>query len=166
MRGKGEYVEALTTFDDIIVENRRLLLTGGFVGFTVWMVISAFYYIAESGNPAMIWKYDGCWAPGDDPSAQASMPACPNRYQSIVWSSYFTLLNLFGEFPLIDNHNTWGRVIGTFTAVVAVAVVSDARGAFSSAQLFLSRGSHRCRSSPPPRSSPSPPASSATASPR
>ena len=37
-------------------------------------------------------------------------------------ASYFTLLNLFGEFPLIDQHSVGGMIVGTFTAVVAVAV--------------------------------------------
>jgi|EP01047_Picozoa_sp_COSAG01_P041326 hypothetical protein len=37
---------------------------------------------------------------------------------------YFTLLNMFGEFPLVDRHSTLGRLIGTFAAVIAVAVFS------------------------------------------
>lgn len=43
-----------------------------------------------------------------------------NRYGSILSASYFTLLNLFGEFPLMDAHTTAGRYIGIFTAVVRV----------------------------------------------
>ena len=32
------------------------------------------------------------------------------------------LINLFREFPLIDAHRGWGRVVGAFIAVFAVAV--------------------------------------------
>lgn len=37
-------------------------------------------------------------------------------------ASYFTLLNLFGEFPLMDNHSVGGRYIGVFTAVVRLVI--------------------------------------------
>ena len=37
-------------------------------------------------------------------------------------ASYYALLNLFGEFPLIDQHSSSGQWVGTLTAVVAVAV--------------------------------------------
>eukprot|EP01048_Picozoa_sp_COSAG05_P007180 COSAG05_NODE_500_length_9234_cov_107.281664_7_plen_87_part_00 len=46
------------------------------------------------------------------------------RAWSIILDRYFTLLNMFGEFPLIERHNEWGRVVGTFAAVFAVAVFS------------------------------------------
>ena len=36
--------------------------------------------------------------------------------------SYFTLLNLFGEYPLIDTHSNWGRVVGSIVAIVAVVM--------------------------------------------
>ena len=37
-------------------------------------------------------------------------------------ASYYALLNLFGEFPLLDQHSRYGEWVGTLTAVVAVAV--------------------------------------------
>ena len=37
-------------------------------------------------------------------------------------ASYYALLNLFGEFPLIDQHSSNGQVVGTFVAIIAVAV--------------------------------------------
>ena len=43
---------------------------------------------------------------------------------------YFTLVNLFGEFPLADNHSGWGRVVGSFTAIIAVAVFGIPAGIF------------------------------------
>jgi hypothetical protein len=36
-------------------------------------------------------------------------------------ASYYALLNLFGEFPLIQQHSTAGKVVATITAVIAVA---------------------------------------------
>jgi hypothetical protein len=43
-------------------------------------------------------------------------------------ASYYTLLNLFGEFPLISELSTVGRVIALVTAVIAVAVVAIPTG--------------------------------------
>jgi hypothetical protein len=43
-------------------------------------------------------------------------------------ASYYTLLNLFGEFPLISELSTVGRVIALITAVIAVAVVAIPTG--------------------------------------
>ena len=37
-------------------------------------------------------------------------------------ASYYSLLNLFGEFPLFTQHSVGGQVVGTLTAVVAAAV--------------------------------------------
>ena len=36
--------------------------------------------------------------------------------------SYYALINLFGEFPLVTQHSNWGKVVGTITVVIAVAV--------------------------------------------
>ena len=47
---------------------------------------------------------------------------CYHRYESIPMASYYTLLNLFGEYPLIQLHSMWGKVIAALTAIVAVAV--------------------------------------------
>lgn len=59
----------------------------------------------------------------DGPESERNgRPDCENRYKSILSSSYFTLLNLFGEFPLMDNHSTAGRFVGVFTAVVSQGV--------------------------------------------
>ena len=67
------------------------------------------------------WGITDCTNAGCPPSIEYPEP-CYNLYQSIPMSSYFALLNLFGEFPLIDQHNVWGKVVGTITAVIAVAV--------------------------------------------
>ena len=62
---------------------------------------------------------------------------CWNLYRSIVDSSFWTLTNLFGEFPLVDQHNVWGKVLGTFTAVFAVAVFALPVGVSRDISSFL-----------------------------
>lgn len=72
--------------------------------------------------PAVLSRqYPSCYSPSEDglESNRHGRPDCGNRYKSILSASYFTLLNLFGEFPLMDNHSTAGRFIGVFTAVVS-----------------------------------------------
>lgn len=74
-------------------------------------------YLGTS-NP-FVTQYPSCYSPeSDDDGPRDGRPDCPNRYQSILSSSYFVLINLIGEFPLVDRHNTAGRYIGVFTAVV------------------------------------------------
>ena len=34
-------------------------------------------------------------------------------FGNILNAMYYTLLNMFGEFPLVKEHNAWGRVVGT-----------------------------------------------------
>ena len=53
---------------------------------------------------------------------------CWNVFQSIPGAAFFTLLNLFGEFPLIDQHSVAGKFVGTLVAVVAVAVFAIPAG--------------------------------------
>ena len=36
---------------------------------------------------------------------------CLNRFESIGGASYFALINMFGEFPLISEHSSWGMVM-------------------------------------------------------
>ena len=67
------------------------------------------------------WGFADCTKAGCPPSDEYPEP-CYNMYQSIPMASYYSLLNLFGEFPLVDQHSAGGQVIGTITAVVAVAV--------------------------------------------
>jgi hypothetical protein len=67
------------------------------------------------------WGIADCTQAGCPPSEEYPEP-CFNLYQSIPSSSYYALLNLFGEFPLIDQHSVGGKFVGTITAVVAVAV--------------------------------------------
>ena len=134
MRVEGRYDTALTMVDDVVRAQWGLLGTAGFVGVTVWLAVSSLYYLAERRNFDMVY----CPAcPGLDHDLDAasdcsfdawgivSCPGCTgcyNLYQSIPMASYYALLNLFGEFPHFDAHNVGGMIIGTFTAVVAVAV--------------------------------------------
>jgi hypothetical protein len=66
------------------------------------------------------WGSVDCSSAGCPPSDEYPEP-CYNLYQSIPMASYYALVNLFGEFPLIDQHSVGGQVVGTVTAVVAVA---------------------------------------------
>ena len=112
--------------------------------------LSSFFYVAERKNPNMIycgaapdwcpdidtdlcttdeWGIVDCSAAGCE-SKDGSV--CWNLYRSIIDSSFWTLINLFGEFPLIDQHNFWGKILGTFTAVFAVAVFALPVGVLAS----------------------------------
>ena len=107
--------------------------------------LSSFFYLAERKNPDMIycgaapdrcfdgqddvdtslctideWGIVDCAAAGCE-SGDDGQEVCWNLYRSIVDSSFWTLTNLFGEFALVDQHSAWGKVVGTFTAVFAVA---------------------------------------------
>jgi hypothetical protein len=70
---------------------------------------------------------------GGCPNGPEGQEVCWGLYRSIASSSFWTLIELFGEFPLIDMHSTpWGRVLGTFTAVFAVAVFALPVGVLAS----------------------------------
>jgi len=140
MKGEGRaYSSALTLFDDVFYRQRGILATALFVGMTTWIAISSLYYLAERRNLAMIYcgSTPGCadvdtsqctfdsWGFVDCPDCPSTPTApypCYNMYQSILSASYYSLLNLFGEFPLITQHSPWGKLVGTFVAVIAVAV--------------------------------------------
>ena len=85
--GGCRYLEAFTIFDDIYRENKKMLANSGFVGAAVWVALSAANWAAERGNPAM-----------------------GGRFDTIAQSSYFTLCNLFGEFPLVNERSAVGKV--------------------------------------------------------
>jgi hypothetical protein len=59
--------------------------------------------------------------------ARTALCLCPTLVY-MYSASYYTLLNLFGEFPLISELSTAGRVIALVTAVIAVAVVAIPTG--------------------------------------
>jgi len=117
MRVEGRYIDAFTVFDDIFQDNTGLLRTSGFVGATTWIILSSLYYLVEKDNPAM--RLD----PADPDS---------NRFRSILSSSYFTLVNLFGEYPLSSSHSPLGKVIGVVIAIFSVSVFSILTGIFGS----------------------------------
>jgi hypothetical protein len=140
MKGEGRaYSSALTLFDDVFYQQRGILATALFVGMTTWVAISSLYYLAERRNNDMIycgsavecsdvdtsqctfdtWGFVDC--PGCPSTPEVPYP-CYNMYRSILSASYYSLLNLFGEFPLISQHSPWGKLVGTFVAVIAVAV--------------------------------------------
>jgi Ion transport protein len=149
MRVEGRYDTAFALLDDVLLGQKEILLTAGFVGLTVWMAVSSLYYLTERSNVHMIYcpictSYDPdtnitIVATDDfDPTTDCAMDPwgivnctgvsdkdctdCYHRYESIPMASYYALLNLFGEYPLIDQHSLPGKVVGTLTAVVAVAV--------------------------------------------
>jgi len=145
MRVEGRYDSALTMIDDAYAAQKGILGTALFVGFTTWMTVSSLYYVVERQNVDMIycgaapdycgdsseidtslctidsWGITDCSAAGCPGTEEYPQP-CYNLYNSIPMTSYYALLNLFGEFPLIDNHSTAGQWVGTLTAIVAVAV--------------------------------------------
>ena len=149
LRVEGRYTEALMLFDDVFREQKAVLFTALFIGTTTWVAVASLYYIAERRNTDMIycpdpatdcedgiddmsgvdtslckldsWGLADCTKAGCPPSDSKEHP-CHNVYHSIISSSYFSLLNLFGEFPLIEQHSTAGKFVGTITAVIAVAV--------------------------------------------
>jgi hypothetical protein len=119
-------------------------------------VMSSFFYIAERLNPAMIycgaappecsdidtshckidsWGVVDCTNAGC-PSVQIEDGTfdepCWNLYRSIVSSSFWTLMELFGEFPLMDQHSVAGQVLGTITTVFAAAIFALPAGIFGS----------------------------------
>ena len=143
MKVEGRYDTALTMVDDVYRAQKEILGTALFIGVTTWLTTASLYYLAERQNLAMIycgaapeycgdevdtslceidiWGMVDCSNAGCPPSEDNPYP-CYNLYESIPMSSYYTLLNLFGEFPLISQHSVWGQIVGTFTAIIAVAV--------------------------------------------
>jgi len=144
MRVEGRYDTALTMFDDVFYEQRGILGTALFVGVTTWMTVSSLYYMCERRSNDMIycgtapdycgdtddidvslcvidfWGITDCTEAGCPPTDGVPEP-CYNLYKSIPMASYYSLLNLFGEFPLIDQHNVAGKIVGSMVAIVAVA---------------------------------------------
>lgn len=149
------YNLAFSLVDDVFVAQKQILGTAMFVGVTVWSVISSFYYIAERKNTDMIYcdaapaacfenqeEIDTSLCTIDDFGiVDCSAAGCPNvdgkescwnLYRSIIDSSFWALMNLFGESPLADQHSVSGKFVGTLTAVVAVAVFALPAGIFGS----------------------------------
>lgn len=119
--------------------------------------LSSFFYLAERRNPNMIycgsapdycqdvdtslctideWGIVDCSAAGCESLSGANgtvvEEVCWNVYRSIVDSSFWTLMNLFGEYPLFDGHSISGKILGTFTAAFAVAVFALPVGVLAS----------------------------------
>mmetsp|Transcript_2717 Transcript_2717/g.5880 ORF Transcript_2717/g.5880 Transcript_2717/m.5880 type:complete len:1287 (+) Transcript_2717:156-4016(+) len=153
MRVEGRYDSALTLIGDVYNAQKAILGTAMFVGATTWVAVSSLYYLVERKNPKMIycgaapdycqedmvdaddtseciidsWGIVDCSAAGCPPTEEYPEP-CYSLYQSIPSSSYYSLLNLFGEYPLIDQHGVGGQIVGTLTAILAVGVFGVAAG--------------------------------------
>lgn len=141
----GRYNSALNMCGDVYRAQKAILGTAAFVGGTTWICVSSLYYLVERRNLDMIycghapegfcetdpedidtslctidsWGIADCSAAGCPGTEEVPEP-CYNLFQSIVMASYFSLLNLFGEFPLFDQHSAGGQIVGTLTSVVAV----------------------------------------------
>jgi len=135
---------ALCLLDDVLAEQRALLGTAAFVGGTIWLVCSSLYYLFERRNADMIYcgaaparcgmegtidtslctfdvhGFVDCSEAGCPPTDDHPEP-CYSLFRSIPMASYLTLLNLFGEYPMMANHSPLGMVFGTVVAVIAVA---------------------------------------------
>mmetsp|Transcript_3570 Transcript_3570/g.8948 ORF Transcript_3570/g.8948 Transcript_3570/m.8948 type:complete len:1217 (+) Transcript_3570:60-3710(+) len=132
LRVEGRFSEAFRLFDDVLAENSHLFVTAGFVGVVTWFIAAGFYYAVERMSVDMIYcptcpdvdvslcKLDE-WGEADCAPA-GCRDECWNLFQSIPSSLYFTLLNLFGEYPLADRHSSWGKVVAVAVAVIAVFV--------------------------------------------
>ncbi len=72
----------------------------------------------------------GCRVVGENGTVMEEV--CWNVYRSIVDSSFWTLMNLFGEYPLFEGHSVSGKILGTFTAAFAVAVFALPVGVLAS----------------------------------
>jgi hypothetical protein len=113
------YAEVQHVLLDKLHENRQVWYTALFIGGSIWIVCSALYYVTERHNPKMMWMdYGDCEAKG----------TCVNRMGSIPSAMYFCLVNMFGEYPLADEHSDWGKVVCSFVAVVAVFVFAIPAG--------------------------------------
>lgn len=110
-------------FGTLFSSHKSLLLTSGFCGFTNWVICAALYYYFEHDNDEMIY----C------PNGEKHKETCYNRFESIPSAMYFSLLNFFGEYPLIDNHRGGGAVVAVFIQIVGAAVVAIPAGLFGSA---------------------------------
>lgn len=97
-------------YGEIWMKSYKLLLAGGFVGCTVWVICAALYYMFEGDNEDMEGRFD-------------SIPA----------AMYFSLLNFFGEFPLAQQHSLGGRFVAVFIQVFGVAVLAIPAGALGNA---------------------------------
>ena len=140
----GRYNSALNMCGDVYRAQKAILGTAAFVGVTTWISVSSLYYLVERRNPDMIycgqapagfcesdpdvsfctidsWGITDCSAAGCPGTEELPEP-CYNLYQSIPMASYYTLLNLFGEFPLFDQHSVGGQIVGTLTSLVAVFI--------------------------------------------
>ena len=106
MRTRTSYGSGFDSLTTILSNSKKLLVTSGFVGFATWLILSSFYYLAERHNPMMEH----------------------GEFDSILSASYFTLVNLFGEFPLANNHSTGGKVVAVVTTVLGVAVMGIPTG--------------------------------------
>lgn len=106
MELRSSYGAGFGQLGTILAESKQLLVTSGFVGFATWIILSSFYYLAERDNPLMQ----------------------RGEFDSIASSAYFTLVNLFGEFPLANNHSTPGKFVAVLTAVLGVAVMGIPTG--------------------------------------
>ena len=131
MRVEAKYDNAMTLLDDVVKAQSAILGTAAFVGITTWLSVSSLYYILERSNMDMIYC-PNCTEEDIDPQTtfidewglvvNGPCEGCYNMFESIPSASYYALLNLFGEFPLADQHSVGGQIVGTITAVLAVAV--------------------------------------------
>ena len=87
-------------FVEIFRESRTLFALTAYVSFTTWIVASALYWLAEKDNPNMTIRY------GETEDGNATEF---KRFGSIASASYYTLVNMCGEYPLIKEHSDWGK---------------------------------------------------------
>lgn len=109
-------------YGQIWTKSKPLFIASGFCGFTTWIICAAFYYLFEHNNEGNYY----CIIP-EDPTF------CYNRFDSIPRSMYYSLLNFFGEFPLIDNYGFYGRFVAGFIQLAGAAVIAIPAGLLGNA---------------------------------
>lgn len=118
----GAYGAAFRDMSKAVTKNASVLMTSGFAGVAIWLSVASLYYVTERNNPNTIWTFDE----GTDPSFKLHPGNVhlnnTQLFASIPESMFFSLLNLFGEFPLVSDHSTGGRFVAVFTAIFAVAI--------------------------------------------
>lgn len=120
MKMEGRYDMVISMIDDVFIEQKDILSTGLFIGFTTWTILASFYFVAEQNNKDMIYcgaAPERCFENQDEidtslctidefrfvdcaeagcPTLDGEKEPCWNVYRSIVDSSFWTLMQLFG----------------------------------------------------------------------
>jgi len=97
--GRPSY-ETWVTLNAIVKNSKWLMMSAAYFLIALWMLIAAAYHITERANPNV-----------------------KGRFGSFGESTWWSLVNLVGEFPVNNELTTNGKLIGIFTMIVAIGGV-------------------------------------------